>query len=121
MFNRQPHASGMSNSGDHETIIAQGVTVEGDFVSEGSVSIDGNVNGTVRAGSALRVGPSATIQANVSAGNAVIAGTITGNLQVTDMLELTETARIQGDVQATRLSVAVGATINGRLTMGESR
>jgi len=115
MFNRnsQPMAHN-----EHETIIAQGVKVEGDFDSKGSVSIDGEVTGSVRTAQALRVGEAARIHADVSAQTAVIAGEVRGNLRVADRLELLETANIQGDIEAQVFSVAPGARVNGRVNMG---
>ena len=103
---------------EHETIIAQGVKVEGDFSSQGSVSIDGEVTGSVRTEQALRVGETARIHADVTADTAVIAGEVRGNMHVTDRLELLETANIQGDIEAKVFSVAAGARVNGRVNMG---
>lgn len=108
----------MASAASGETIIAQGVRVEGDFVSQGDVMIDGEVSGSVQTASSLRVGETAKIHADVTARSAVIAGVIEGNLHVAERLELLETSRIQGDVEAQILSVAPGATINGRVSMG---
>ena len=109
----------MGNS-HQETIIAQGVKVEGDFTSQGDVIIDGEVSGTIHTNAGLRVGETAVIQADVTAQSAVVAGTVRGNLHVEERLELLETSRIDGDVSVKVLSVAAGAQINGRITMGES-
>lgn len=111
-------AASMANNHQQETIIAQGVKVEGDFVSQGDVAIDGEVSGTIRTAGALRVGETAVIQANVSAQSAVVAGRLEGNLQVEERLELLESSHVEGDVQARVLSVAAGAQVNGRISMG---
>ncbi len=112
---KKPH---MGNTSHQETIIAQGVKVEGDFVSQGDVVIDGEVSGTIRTAAGLRIGESAVIQADVSAQAAVVAGQVRGNLKVEDRLELLETSRVDGDVSAKILSVASGAQVNGRVSMG---
>ncbi|MBI2550875.1 polymer-forming cytoskeletal protein [Candidatus Uhrbacteria bacterium] len=103
-----------------ETIIAQGVKVEGDFTSPGDVIIDGEVVGTVRAAGALRVGETAKIQANVTAAKAVIAGEVIGNMEIADRLEVTESSKITGDINTQILSVTPGASINGRVSMGRT-
>ena len=110
----------MASSGQ-ETIIAQGVKVEGDFSSSGDVLIDGEVAGTVRTASNLRVGETARIAADVTAANAVIAGEVQGNVHVGERLELMDTSVIHGDVECKVLTVAAGATVNGRVTMGETK
>lgn len=102
-----------------QTIIAQGVRVEGDFNSEGSVIIEGEVAGAVKTAEHLQVGESAKIHASVGAADAVVAGEIKGNITVQGRLELTESSRVRGDVRAQVLSVAPGAEINGKVSMGD--
>ncbi len=92
--------------------------MEGDFVSQGDVVIDGEMVGTVRTAAHLRVGETAAISADVSAQSAVIAGRLRGNLRVEDKLELLESSQVEGDVSARVLSVAAGAQVNGRISMG---
>lgn len=104
-----------------ETVIAQGVRVEGEFSSEGNVTIEGEVSGTVRTAKDLRVGPAARIQADVAAENAVVAGIIHGNVTVTGRLELLESSQVVGDIGAGTLSVAAGAKLSGRISMDAER
>ncbi|MEK7545783.1 MAG: polymer-forming cytoskeletal protein [Patescibacteria group bacterium] len=101
-----------------ETVIAPSVRVEGDFVSEGNVRIEGEVKGSISTERDLVVGENSKITAGVQARNAVIAGELHGNLRVYDRLELASTARIHGDIQAKVLSVAPGAMMKGQLIIG---
>jgi cytoskeletal protein CcmA (bactofilin family) len=103
------------------TVIAQGVKVEGDFVSDGDVIIEGEVTGSVKTAGYLEVGDAAKIKASVSASEAVVAGEIYGNLTVTGKLELFQTSRVEGDIEVATLSVAPGAKINGQVTMNGKR
>ncbi|MBI4592016.1 polymer-forming cytoskeletal protein [Candidatus Uhrbacteria bacterium] len=109
----------MSNQASGETIIAQGVRVEGDFHSQGDVTIDGEVAGSVETLSALSIGETAKIHADVKAKSAVVAGEVVGNIFATDMLELLATSQVKGDIVTGRISVAAGAQVNGRISMGE--
>lgn len=104
---------------EQQTIIAQGVKVEGDFNSQGSVLIEGEVVGSVRTAEHLQVGETAKIHASVSAVDAIVAGEIKGNIKVEGRLELTESSRVSGDIRAQVLTVAAGAEINGKISMGE--
>ncbi|MBU0646525.1 polymer-forming cytoskeletal protein [Patescibacteria group bacterium] len=108
------------SASQNETIIAEGVKMDGDFVSQGHVVIDGDVTGSVQTSQSLRVGETAKIHADISAGSAVIAGEVEGNVRVVDRLDITETAMIHGDVETQVLSVAAGAQLNGRVTMNQS-
>ena len=108
----------MSVAQETETVIAPSVRVEGDFVSEGNVRIEGEVKGSISTDRDLIVGENAKITAGVQARNGVIAGELHGNLRVFDRLELASTARIYGDIQAKVLSVAPGAMMKGQLVIG---
>ncbi len=102
-----------------ETVIASSVKVEGDFSSEGNVLIEGVVEGSLRTARDLRVGERAKINADVAATNAVIAGEVHGNIVISERLELEPTAHLFGDVRTKTFVVASGASVNGRITMGE--
>lgn len=110
----------MPQHASNETIIAQGVKVEGDFHSSGNVVIDGEVTGSVQTTQALVIGESARIHANVEARTAVVAGEVKGNIVAHERLELLATSIVQGDIATSDLSVASGAHINGEVTMGKT-
>lgn len=107
----------MAKHPNEETVIAHGVRVEGEFVSQGNVVIEGEVQGVLHASGDLRVGEEAKITADVVAANAYISGELRGNLQVSGRLELSATAKIIGDVSTDVLQVAAGAQVNGKVTM----
>lgn len=109
---------GMPMSGTPTTLIAQGVKVEGDFSSQGDVSIEGEVHGTVKIIGRLSVGTQAMLKADVTAEQSTVAGSIEGNLTVSGHLELKSTAKILGDVMCETASVDSGAQLSGKVTIG---
>ena len=110
----------MATASTQETIIAQGVRVQGEFVSQGDVYIDGEVVGSIHTERSLRIGEPARIEGNVAAENAVVAGEVKGNMHISDRLELMESSVVTGDIQAEILLVAAGARINGYVRMGNT-
>ena len=116
MFKKSEHHMAHAQAGS-ETIIAQGVKVEGDFKSNGDIAIDGELKGSLATVASLHVGESAVIHAEVSAKNAVIAGTIVGNLHVEDGLQLHASSNVTGDIVTSRLLIAEAAVVNGRISM----
>jgi cytoskeletal protein CcmA (bactofilin family) len=100
-----------------ETIISASVKVEGDFVSQGNVLIEGEVEGSMKTEKDLRVGEHARITADVAAASATVAGEVRGNVDVSQRLQLEPTARIYGDVKTRDLVIASGAVVNGRISM----
>jgi len=111
-------SSGLSPQAGGTTLIAKGVRVEGDFASQGDVSIEGEVHGTVRITGRLSIGPQAKLKADVSADQSTVAGTVEGNLAVLGHLELKSTARIMGDIACETISVDSGAVLNGKVMIG---
>ncbi len=102
-----------------ETVIAEGVKVEGDFVSPGNVRIEGIVKGSVKAEGSLFVSETAKIEADVKAANAMIAGEVSGDIAISDRLELSGTAKVSGDISAKVLSVEAGAVISGNCSIAQ--
>lgn len=117
MFKKGDDNYQSSSDGGGATIIAEGVKVEGNFVSRGSILIEGMVKGSIKTDQDLKVGEKAKISANIVASNALIAGEIQGNLKVTGVLELSPTSKILGDLEAKTLVVSAGAVINGKCLM----
>jgi len=104
-----------------ETIIGPSVQVEGNFVANGDVVVEGVVSGSLKTEKNLRVGEGAKIFANINAANALIAGEVQGNVKIKENLELTATAKIFGDVKTKILSVSAGAILNGKCLAGEEK
>ena len=100
-----------------ETIIGPSVKVEGDFVGQGDLVIEGSVKGNVKTNGNLRIGAQAKVTATIEAANAIISGEVHGNITVTGDLELTESAKVTGDVAAQTIAIARGATLNGKCDM----
>lgn len=118
MFSRdeQPAAGGRSA----ETIIGPSIKVEGNFIGQGNIVVDGAVVGTLKTSEDITVGPEANIEADVEGRNMHVAGKIKGNLKINGKLDLSSSAVITGDVEAEVLSMEAGASFNGRLTVGKS-
>lgn len=100
-----------------ETIIGASVKVEGNFVCDGSMIINGEVKGHIATKSFLEVGQSAVIVADVLAENAKIAGRIDGDVAIDNFLEIKDTAVISGNIKCSKLLVSAGAVINGNCQM----
>lgn len=90
------------------TIIAKGVRVEGDFSSDGNVTIEGELKGKLSTIGRLIVGKDAVIDGIVKAGSASVAGQLTGPLTVDEGLDLLATSIVKGDIVAKTLSVERG-------------
>lgn len=97
-----------------ETVIGANVTVKGSFYSEGSMRIDGIVEGAVDAKGNLIVGESARVVGDITAHHVSVAGMVKGNITAGGRLEITSKGRVWGDTVAASLAVDEGGILSGR-------
>lgn len=102
------------------SIIGPGMEVVGHCSTDGTIRIEGTVQGTVRAGKAVVVGRDGMVDGDVYTQDAVISGRIRGTLVAESRLELQATCRIEGEVRARRMQLEEGAMLNGTVQMGET-
>lgn len=103
------------------SIIAAGTRIVGDCETEGTVRIEGTVEGTVRAAKAVVVARGGVVDGDVFTQDAVIAGRISGTLVAESRLELQATCVVEGEIRARRIRLDEGGRVNGRIQTGESR
>ena len=100
------------------SIIGPGMKVVGDCETDGTIRIEGLVEGSVRAGKAVVVGKDGRVKGDVTTQDAVISGSVVGTVSAESRLELQATARIEGEVRARRMQLEEGALLNGTVQMG---
>jgi len=109
-------ARAAAESGAHGcSVLAAGLTVVGDIETEGTVRIDGRLEGSVRRAGSIIIGTDAVVQGNVSAREVVVGGSVQGNINAVDRVELQPTSVVTGDVEANAVLIQEGATLRGRM------
>lgn len=99
-----------------ETVVGANCTIEGKFLSQGNVRLDGVFSGILEITGNVLVGETAKIEADIEAHNISIAGAVRGNVRG-NKVQLLRTGRIWGDISATALTTEEGAFIDGKITM----
>jgi cytoskeletal protein CcmA (bactofilin family) len=118
MFNRGKQTEERRMSEPALSIIAAGVTIVGDIVSEGDIRVEGAVLGRLVCKSKLVVGTSGRVKGTIDTQNATIAGEVMGNIIVRDVLQIQETGKLIGDITTQKLVVQQGAVFSGNCKMG---
>jgi cytoskeletal protein CcmA (bactofilin family) len=121
MFNNNKSSSPMRTSTPDSgtvNIIGSGTSIEGDVVSGGDIRIDGNLKGTLKTRGKLVVGPTGTIEGEVSCQNADVSGSIRGKVNVTELLSLKNSAKVNGEIMTGKLAIEPGADFSGSCSMG---
>lgn len=102
------------------SIIAPGTKIIGDCESDGTLRIEGIVEGKVRAGKAVVVGKDGVVKGDIETQDAVIGGHVTGTVIAESRLELQATCVIDGEVRARRVKLDEGGKINGQIQMNDA-
>jgi cytoskeletal protein CcmA (bactofilin family) len=103
------------------SIIGPGMRVTGDCETEGTLRIEGTVEGTVRAGKAVVIGKDGVVNGDVATQDAIIGGRVTGAVIAESRLELQATSVIEGEIRARRIKLDEGGRVNGTVYTGEIR
>ena len=101
------------------SIIAVGMTVRGDLESNGTVKVEGTVEGHVQAKNQVLVAKGGVVDGDIDAREAVVGGQANGAIRALERVEIQSGATVNGDITTRRISVAEGASLNGLIRMGE--
>jgi cytoskeletal protein CcmA (bactofilin family) len=96
--------------------IGPSIRIKGEIHSGEPLVVAGHIDGTIEVnGHPLTVDPGGSLEATVSAHTIIVSGKASGLLSATDKIVIKEGAAIHGDVSAPVISLAAGATFNGRI------
>jgi|SRR5690349_14445102 len=98
--------------------VGKGVDFKGTISYDGTVRIDGSLDGEIHTTGMLIVGETASISAKISAGTIVSRGRITGDIIAKQRIQLLSPAVLDGSVQTPVFSIEDGVTFNGTCEMG---
>lgn len=101
------------------SIIGPGMTIVGNVETDGTVRIEGTVEGSIKAGKAVVIGKQGLVTGDIATQDAVISGRVEGTLRAASRLELQATCQIDGEVFTRRMQLEEGAVLNGNVHMGQ--
>jgi len=99
------------------SIIGPGMKIVGNCETDGTVRVEGTVEGAIRAGKAVVVGKQGHVSGDITTQDAVISGRVEGTLTASSRLELQATCHIEGEVHTRRMQLEEGAVLNGSVHM----
>jgi cytoskeletal protein CcmA (bactofilin family) len=102
------------------SIIAPGTKVTGDIETDGTLRVEGVVEGMIKAAKAVVVGKDGVVNGDIATQDAVIGGKVAGTVIAESRLELQATCIIDGEIRARRVKLDEGGKVNGQVAMGES-
>ena len=103
------------------SIIGPGMKVVGDCQCDGTVRVEGTVEGSIKAGKAVVIGKLGSVIGDIQTQDAVVSGRVTGTLIAESRLELQATCHIEGEVRTRRMQLEEGAVLNGTVHMSDGK
>ena len=102
---------------DIETIIGRNTVITGTVSGNGSVRVDGRIDGGIMVAGDVVIGEGGIVNGNISAKNILISGNVTGNITGEAKLTIDSNGRLTGDIRVRQFSMADGGVFQGRSDM----
>lgn len=102
--------------------IGPSIRIKGEVHSGEPLVIAGHIDGTVEVkGHPLTIDDGGSVEATVSADTIVVSGRANGILTAGAKVIIRASAKIDGDISAPAISLAEGATVNGRIETAQKK
>jgi cytoskeletal protein CcmA (bactofilin family) len=103
---------------DNITLLAKGVVLKGEIHVEGTVRIDGRLDGEIQTKGQVIIGEDGLVQGTITAGTVISSGRIKAKVTAIERVQLMKTATLIGEVLTPTLIMEEGAKLQGVTDMG---
>ncbi len=100
------------------SIIDQRMSIRGEIETDGTVRVEGKIEGTLHRAGTMIVTSHGGVVGDVEAGDVTVAGIVHGNVHATGRLEIEPGAEVHGSIRAQSMQLHEGATIHGQVSVG---
>jgi cytoskeletal protein CcmA (bactofilin family) len=107
-----------SKSSQGYSVIHDRLTLRGELDTDGTVRVEGRVEGPSHRVGTLIVGAGGFVLGDVEAKDVVVAGQIQGNVHATGRIEIEPGASVLGEIRANLMILREGATVHGQVSIG---
>lgn len=118
MFERERAGAQPDEASGTSAFLGRGSRVTGKLVFEGTVRIEGHVEGEITAQDALTVGETAIVNAQINGTSIVVHGRVTGDITARKRLEIRAPGKVYGNISAPSLVIHEGVIFEGQCSMG---
>jgi cytoskeletal protein CcmA (bactofilin family) len=115
IFARRRRAPVAPAASDGYSVIDAHLSIQGDIATDGTVRVDGRIDGTLHRADTLIIGAAGVVIGNVEAREVVVGGELTGDLSVRGRVEIQKTATVRGDIRAAAVGLEEGGTVHGHV------
>ena len=105
--------------GEIKAFLGEGTDFKGILTFEGTVRVDGKLEGEIYTKDTLIVGESAVVGAEINVHTIVISGIVRGNVNATGKIEVHRPGKLFGNVKTPSLYIEEGVIFEGNCVMTE--
>ncbi len=114
--------SGTTEQSEISAFLGKGTEFKGVLSFEGTIRVDGKIDGEVISKDTLIAGDGAFLQGEISVGTIISSGKVVGNINASQQVHLLAPANIQGNIKTPKLIIEEGVTFDGKCEMaGEKK
>ena len=114
MWSKREKGNVYTMNGDEPfTFLGKGAQFKGIIHFEGTIRIDGRLEGEIHTKGTLMVGEHAVIEGDINADVVVCGGQINGNIVAAEKVQLLATGLVTGTIKTPLLSVEEGVRLHG--------
>ena len=118
MKERNPEVDGLN---ENFTLLGRGVDFKGIVSFDGTVRVDGRVEGEIHTTGTLIVGEHAVIKGVVSAGVLMNSGKINGTMTANEKIQILKPGILVGDIRTPLIAIEEGSHFHGMCDMGATQ
>ncbi len=114
--------SGTPEQAEITAFLGKGTEFKGVVSFEGTIRVDGKVEGEILSKDTLIAGDGAFLQGEISVGTIISSGRVVGNITASQKVHLLAPANVQGNIRTPKLIIEEGVTFDGKCEMaGEKK
>lgn len=102
------------------SVFGSSLRLKGELHADEDFVLQGRIEGSIHHTQTLTVGTDGVVKGNSRARCIIVDGTVEGDLYALESITIRPTAKVQGNLLAPRVSIADGATFNGKVDMASA-
>jgi cytoskeletal protein CcmA (bactofilin family) len=109
-----------ASRGEIKAFLGEGTDFKGILTFEGTVRIDGQMEGEIFTKDTLIIGETAAVNAEINVNNIAISGVVRGNINATGKIEVHRPGKLFGNVKTPSLFIEEGVIFEGNCSMAKN-
>lgn len=114
--------TGVPEQAEITAFLGKGTEFKGVLNFEGTIRVDGKVEGEIISKDTLIAGDEAYLQGEITIGTLILSGKVVGNINASQKVHILTPGVVQGNIKTPKLIIEEGVTFDGKCEMaGEKK